>query len=60
MAESTRGYVETILNILSFYSSKSRNEKDLIILKIKQHYFLKIKQKLFGKIIPSSVQNNNI
>ena len=26
-------------------------------LKIKQHYFLKMKQKLIGKIIPSSVQN---
>ena len=29
----------------------------IISLKIKQHYFLKIEQKLFGKIIPSSVQN---
>ena len=29
----------------------------IFLLNIKQHYFLKIKQKLFGKIIPSSVQN---
>ena len=29
----------------------------IILLKIKQHYFLKIKQKFFGKIIQSSVQN---
>ena len=49
--------INTKMRIFTSHYSYLFDKFAIILLKIKQHYFLKIKQKLFGKIIPSSVQN---